>query len=610
MQEVAHLTSRWTDAVCAAAMFAVDPPGTGGVVLRALPGPVRDGFLMLLREFLPEPASWTRVPLHVADDRLLGGLDLGATLASGRPVAERGLLAEADGGVLLLAMAERMGVAESARLIPALDTREVVLERNGVTERIPTSFGVIALDEGIAHDERAPAGLCDRLAFHVDLTPIGIHEAILDDPGFDFGRARTLLPDVVAKPAIAEALCAVGLSLGIGSIRAAQLALRAARLAAALDGRRVVSEDDATLAARLVLAPRATALPDAEPAPEESPEPSPKEDPPNDVPVESAEPDDPGESTSPDEAASTRFGERVLEATRAAIPADLLDQLKLQSLVRTASRKPGGAGALRRAERGRPIGVRRGRPGGGARLNVVETLRAAAPWQRLRRSETGVEVAGAGLRRSLQIRRDDLRLSRFEQRSETTTIFVVDASGSALLQRLAEVKGAIELLLNQCYVRRDRVALIAFRGTGAELLLPATRSLVRAKRELASLAGGGGTPLAAGIEAATDLARSVARSGGTPLIVFLTDGRANIARDTTADRTRAEADAIGAAHVLRSGGLAAMLVDSSPRPRATAERLAREMGAAYLPLPHADAESLSEAVRHTAADLDRAVAGR
>ena len=114
---------------------------------------------------------------------------------------------------------------------------------------------------------------------------------------------------------------------------------------------------------------------------------------------------------------------------------------------------------------------------------------------------------------------------------ETTTIFVVDASGSAALHRLAEAKGAVELLLADCYIRRDQVALIAFRGSAAELLLPPTRSLARAKRSLAGLPGGGGTPLAAGLDAAFALSDSIRRKGQTPTVIVLTDGRANIARD-------------------------------------------------------------------------------
>ena len=167
---------------------------------------------------------------------------------------------------------------------------------------------------------------------------------------------------------------------------------------------------------------------------------------------------------------------------------------------------------------GRPTGVRRGEPQGGARLNLIETLRAAAPWQTLHRREAeaaaqaasdAITAAGpsAGVvvrthNASIHVRREDFHVWRFKQRSETTTLFVVDASGSSALNRLAEAKGAVELLLADCYVRRDSVAVIAFRGAGAELLLPPTRSLVRAKRSLAGLPGGGGTPLAAGIGAA------------------------------------------------------------------------------------------------------------
>ncbi len=231
----------------------------------------------------------------------------------------------------------------------------------------------------------------------------------------------------------------------------------------------------------------------------------------------------------------------------------------------------------------------------GAKLNVIETLRAAAPWQPLRRREAAMN-AGMSARPRILVRKDDFRLSRFKQRTETTTIFVVDASGSAALHRLAEAKGAVELLLADCYIRRDQVALIAFRGSVAELLLPPTRSLARAKRSLAALPGGGGTPLAAGLDAAFALSESIRRKGHTPTVVVLTDGRANIARDGGQGRPRAEEDAISAARQLRSAGITAVLVDTSPRPGASGETLAREMGARYLPLPHADAAILSKAV--------------
>jgi magnesium chelatase subunit D len=176
-------------------------------------------------------------------------------------------------------------------------------------------------------------------------------------------------------------------------------------------------------------------------------------------------------------------------------------------------------------------------------------------------------------------------------------VFVVDASGSSALHRLAEAKGAVELLLADCYVRRDRVAVIAFRGQRADLLLPPTRSLVRAKRSLAGLPGGGGTPLAAGIEAAAALLDGVQRRGGTPTVVLLTDGRANVARDGAPNRARAEQDALAAARRVRAGRVATLFVDTAPRPQPFARELAAALGAHYLPLPHADAATLQRAVQ-------------
>jgi magnesium chelatase subunit D len=180
-------------------------------------------------------------------------------------------------------------------------------------------------------------------------------------------------------------------------------------------------------------------------------------------------------------------------------------------------------------------------------------------------------------------------------------VFVVDASGSAALHRLAEAKGAVELLLAECYVRRDRVALVAFRGQQAELLLPPTRSLVRAKRGLAGLRGGGGTPLASAIDQAATLVGALQRQGDSVLVVFLTDGRANVARDGSAGREAAEAQALEAARHLAQLPAAALLVDTSPRPQAQARALAAAMSATYLPLPHADAPALSGLVRTAAA---------
>lgn len=600
----------WADACSAAALFAVDPPGVVGLSVRALPGPVRDLWLELLQELLPQDTPVRRVPLHVADGRLLGGLDLAATLRAGRPVAERGLLAEADGGVLLLAMAERVARSTAAHLSATLDAGEILLERDGLTARTPTRFGVVALDEGADDEERVPHTLIDRFSMLIDLTPIAWREALPSDlDPTQILLARERLGAVSVDDEALDALCGTALALGVDSLRPTLAAVRVARVAAALAGHEQVQPADISLAARLVLAPRATRLP----MPPEPDEEVPEEPPP---PEENDE--ESNEDKNPEQELDKPLEDQVLEAAEAAIPANLLAQLQLGAL-RARSRTSGKSGATQNASlRGRPAGTRRGEPGAGARLNVIETLRAAAPWQRIRRAEREQERQSRGgsrppsvrkkgrgrvqgdARPRVEVRLDDFRVTRYKHRSETTTIFVVDASGSAALHRLAEAKGAIELLLADCYVRRDRVAMIAFRGAMAELLLPPTRSLVRAKRSLAGLPGGGGTPLAMAIESAVDLADGVQRRGGTPVVVFLTDGRANVARDGTGGRAQAGEDAMTAARMFRTAELTGVVIDVSPRPRTEAEQLAREMNAVYLPLPHADATALSNAVKAVA----------
>jgi magnesium chelatase subunit D len=366
-----------------------------------------------------------------------------------------------------------------------------------------------------------------------------------------------------------------------------------------------VGEDDAVLAGRLVLAPRATIAPrpradEAQPEPAQQPEPpaeppTPESPPPQDASEPPADPQDPAEPDNeeqPPQLGAEMLADVILAAAQAAIPAGLLARIRSDAAQRATARasSAGRTGALRKSRaRGRPSGVAAGPPQGSARLNLIETLRAAAPWQRLR----GRGAADPRVR----VSPDDFRVTRYQQRAQTLTIFAVDASGSSALNRLAEAKGAVELLLADCYVRRDQVAVIAFRGKGAELLLPPTRSLVRAKRSLAGLPGGGGTPLAAAIDAAGALAALSLRRGETPTIIFLTDGRANVARDGAPGRERGQANALQAARILAAAGVATLFVDTSPRPSDAARELAACMHAQYLPLPFANARSLSTIVK-------------
>jgi len=541
-------------ALTALALLAVDP-GLGGLALRARAGPVRDGFTQALALLGP----LRRLHPGISDDTLFGGLDLSGTLSAGRVVQAQGLLAQP--GPLVLAMAERCTPHLAARLALVLDQG--------------TGHCLIALDEGAEPDEGLPAALTERLAFSVDLTDSALGD--VTGPAWDAAEvaaARALLPAVAAPPDMVGQSVALAARLGIDSARATLFTLRAARALAALDGRDCATPDDLAAAAALTLAHRATIIPqDDAPAPDDDPPPPP-----------------PPEEPDPDNLILPE--ELLLEAVKALLPDDLLARLAAR---KARAGRGNGTGAARKGNRrGRPLPSRPGSPGNGQRIDIVATLRAAAPWQTIRRT---AQPDRAGL----LIRTADLRIRRFEERSDRLLIFVVDASGSAALARLGEAKGAVELLLAQAYARRDHVALIAFRGTAAELLLPPTRSLVQTKRRLAALPGGGGTPLAAALVAAMHQADQARRHGLTPTVALLTDGRANIALDGRADRPQAAADAQRLARALRATGVDALVIDTGNRPEPQLRDLALTMAAPYLPLPRADARRLAASV---AAALD------
>ena len=589
------------DAATIAALFAVDPVGLGGVALRSPACENRDQWLALLKNLLPAQTPLRRVPLNINDTALLGGLDLGATLQAGKPIALRGLLAQADGGVLVLAMAERMSLSAAARFGSVLDTGMVALQRDGLDTSAKANIGLVALDEGSSDDEQMPAGLADRLAFRLLMNA---HEENEEGPEWtaeEVLSARQRLSHVKIDDEAVQALCAAALALGIDSLRASVFAVRVARVAAALAGSQSVEEEHIGVAARLVLAPRATRLPPPEPEPPSDKSDSENQDQNDKKDDKRDDPEDASneEKNLPDNLPDNLV-ELVLEAAQAAMPAGLLASLKIGQLQRAKTPTSGSAGALQKnALRGRPVGARKGEPRAGQRINVLETLRAAAPWQKIRQRQ---QATAEGQRQRIVVRKEDFHVTRFRQSGQTTTVFVVDASGSSALNRLAEAKGAVELLLADCYVRRDSVAVLAFRGQTAELILPPTRSLARAKRSLAGLPGGGGTPLAHAIEASMLLAEQLRKKGETPIVVLLTDGKGNIARDGRPGRAQAATDALAAATEMRLKGFSTLLVDTSPQAQEAAQNLAQAMGAQYLALPYAGANTLNQAVR--------AVAGR
>ena len=579
---VAETASPWADAEWAAALIALTGETIGGVHLRSPPGPVRDYWLERVKQ-LSKQDPMRKIPANIPEGRLLGGIDLGATLQYGKPIAETGMLGECHGHIVIAAMAERLARSTVHHLCTALDHGALSVARDGIEAQTPARIALIANDEG-TEDESAHAALIDRLGIALDMTTLGIHD--VDDEIFrrrDVERAIDVLARVTISEEHLTALATLTASLGIDSPRPTLAAVKVARASAALRQSEVVEEEDVARALRLCLIPRAQQLPEmAEPPPEPEAEPEPEQ-------TDDAEPPPMAEQPPPDE-------DRLLEAALAQLPAGLLEQLQTRS-ARLRQSSTGSAGDQHRHQnRGRPTGVFRGDHRRGGRVNILATLRAAAPWQPLRRREqTGRDNETPP--RHLQIRRDDIHLTRFQQRRETLTLFVVDASGSAALQRLAEAKGAVELLLADCYVRRDQVALIAFRDEQAELLLPPTRSLVRAKKTLAALPGGGATPMAAALDLTRDMAERAGKQGTTMQYLILTDGAANVARDGTRNREAGTADALAAARMLALSPSNGLVIDTAQRPQPRARELADTLRGTYLALPQADAQTLNRAIR-------------
>jgi magnesium chelatase subunit D len=241
---------------------------------------------------------------------------------------------------------------------------------------------------------------------------------------------------------------------------------------------------------------------------------------------------------------------------------------------------------------------------------VVATLRAAAPWQSSRKADDA-KTATDGRRRtprveaSIRLRADDLHIKKFRSKAGTLFCFVVDASGSMALHRMRQAKGAVNALLQQAYVHRDHVALLAFRGDRADLLLPPSQSVELAKRALDVLPTGGGTPLAAALLAAYQVAdQARARGLHRTTLVLITDGRPNVPLQPTPgqgkqermDQARSEVQTLCGR--LKAAGIGAVVVDTqrSYVSRGEAQQLAAWLGGRYVYLPQGRGDQIAGAV--------------
>ncbi len=579
-------------------LLAVEPR-LRGMAVGAPAGAGKSSLARGMRDLLcsgDRSVPFVELPLGVDEAGLLGGLDIEATLRAGRRVARAGALARADGGILYADQVNLLPDAIINPLIAAIDTGEVRLEREGLSIRSPARFTFIGSydpAEGLPRrhlldrlglllvlprtmNEQARAEIVRR---NVRRAPAQASEAYTDELDLLRGlvlAAREQLPQVQIADEQIEQLLAMATLCGVEGHRADTFAVYAACAAAALGLRDRVEQEDLELAVRLVILPRATRLP---PPPDQPPDQAPPPPPPD---AESDTSDAPPEPPSDEEL--TIPPEQVLSALAAELPVEL-EQLPFRALRRG---KTGSRGTVA-GKRGRHIRSIPGDPRRG-RIDVSATLRAAAPFQPLRRSQASADAQSS----RVLLRADDLRIKQYRSKAGALFLFAVDASGSMALHRMRQAKGAVHALLQKAYVHRDRVALLAFRGQSAELLLPPSQSVELARRALDLLPTGGGTPLAAALLAAIDVAQQArARGIMQTVLVLLTDGRANVGLRAGREQIVEELQTLGRAVV--AAGIQTIVVDTQRTylSRGEARKLAEWLAGEYVYLPNAQGEQIA-----------------
>lgn len=623
-------------------LLAVDP-GLGGVVLAAGVGTGKSSLMRSFARLLaletvqiesesqaerPQPI-FVELPVGVTEDRLLGGLDLEATLATGQRVLRSGLLARAHGGLLYADGVNLLDDSTINHILAALDTGVVRVERDGLSMVEPARFALVATYDPAEGPPRRH--LLDRVGLIVApitrapvtervevvrrnrlLTPNGHTPAQLNDWIEEeqvlwalIMAARELLPTVEIDDAQIELLAGTALALGVEGHRADIFATRTALASAALASRDRVEHEDIERAVRYVLLPRATRMPQVAEAPQDAPEPPPPPPDPSQSPEQQHQDEhDPEQPPEPPQEVMA-IEDLVLSALEAEIPPDVLET---PFTIRRRGRS--GSRGTTSGQRGRHIRSVPGLPGAG-RLDVVATLRAAAPWQQVRRQTASKTRHKKKAGHQILLRADDLHIKRFRSKAGTLFCFLVDASGSMALHRMRQAKGAVNALLQQAYVHRDQVALLAFRGERADVLMPPSQSVELAKRALDVLPTGGGTPLAAALLSAYQIAAQ-ARSRGIhqTTLVLITDGRPNVPLRFDPDQSKQERLAQAREEVqrlatrLQTAGIGAVVIDTQRSfvSRGEAQQLAAWLGGRYVYLPQGRGEEIAQVVLDASSD--------
>ncbi|MCW2545124.1 MAG: putative magnesium chelatase [Frankiales bacterium] len=578
-------------------------------------------------------ARLVELPVGASEDRLVGSLDLERALTTGVSAYEPGLLAAAHRGVLYVDEVNLLHDHLVDLLLDAAALGTSYVEREGVSVQHAARFllvGTMNPEEGELRPQlldrfgltvevaatRDPVERAEvvrrRLAYEAD--PTGFAAAWASSDAALASRiafARDLLPKVVLGDHALREITTVCAAFDVDGLRADLVTAKAALALAAWDGRDEVTTEDVRTAARLALPHRRRRTPFEAPGLDEDqltdaldsvPPDAPDDDGP-DSPDDSGpsgggpsgggapEPSDPSDAASPPDSselsephrAQTRQGSDNSTTGAGEGSADAGATFRAVTLKVPGVNKRGGAAGRRSLAEGGSGKLTGSRTPTGKlqSLHLTATLRAAAPHQ----------VARGRADQGLQLRATDLREAVREGREGNLVVFVVDASGSmAARQRMSAVKGAVLSLLTDAYQRRDKVAVIGFRGADAELLLPPTSSVEAGAVRLTELRTGGRTPLSAGLLRTAELLRveAVRDRARRALVVVVTDGR----------HTHGPSPEL-AAHHLRRTGAACVVVDceSGPVRLGLAQELGDLLGGVSLRLEELSAEALTSVVR-------------
>ncbi|KQV03296.1 MULTISPECIES: putative cobaltochelatase [unclassified Kitasatospora] len=566
------------------------------------------------------PAHLVELPVGVSEDRIVGSLDLERALAEGVKAYEPGLLAKAHRGVLYIDEVNLLQDHVVDLLLDAAAMGRSYVEREGVSVRHAARFllvGTMNPEEGELRpqlldrfgltveiaatrepDERAEV-VRRRLAYDADPDGFAARFAAEErELAERITAARELLPSVVLTDVALRQITAVCAAFEVDGMRADIVMARTAIALAAWEGRTEVNEQDVRKAAQLALPHRRRRNPFDAPGLDEE-----QLDRTLDEHSEGPEDPDGGGPDGDGGGAPEPQGDAPDGSTAAEEPAgepELPSQAQgggTKAPVATAGepyrtrlfKVPGtGKGAQGRRSPAETDGghtIRSRRPQGQlSRLHLSATLQAAAPHQAARGRDS----------RALVLRKDDFREQVRQGRESNLVLFVVDASGSmAARQRMTAVKGAVLSLLMDAYQRRDKIGMITFRGSGAELALPPTSSVEVGAARLEQLPTGGRTPLAAGLLRAHETLRveRMRDPHRRPLLVVVTDGRATGGKDALPQAGRA-------AGLLAAQGVASVVLDceSGHVRLGLAHTLAAQLNASAVTLDDLRAEGVAALV--------------